>query len=392
MFKLPKEAGSYIEKSFYKVTNKQGYLVYLRVEDDTTINYGVIQSLVRGRFDGIENKEEVDAVILSAVPLVRKVIYKPVVSNSHLIDKSETTLDYNLNTYKPSTFQIEKSPESVIPDMFDLYFKRLFPDDDIRMGVLCWLAGLVHKPQDVFGFAPVLVGDSGTGKSFLIDSIVKPLIGDSNYQRISMHQLKGKFAIGASKKSLIFCDELQAGAQNNLLNLIDNKTVVVEEKGKDAVSEKTTASFVFSSNHRQPFEQAGNLFRRLKLLPYIEHKENTSETNAFIGKLVEYIECNDGLGKLNKYLLKLINDNKSQSNISKLLTVKREPSMKEKTLKVILDAGDIVFTENIKAKLGLSKDSDSNVITVTLRANGYVASGSRKNILTGRKSRCWVRH
>ncbi|MBA6265411.1 primase-helicase family protein [Colwellia sp. Bg11-12] len=392
MFKLPKEVKSYIEKSFYKVTNKQGYLVYLRVEDDTTINYGVIQSLVRRRIDVIDNKEEVDTEILSTVPMVRRVIYKPVISAGHLIDRSVTTLDYNLNTYKPSIFQLEKSSELVIPDMFDLYFKRLFPDDDIRMGVLCWLAGLVHKPQDVFGFAPVLVGDSGTGKSFLIDSIVKPLIGDSNYQRISMHQLKGKFAIGASKKSLIFCDELQTGAQNNLLNLIGNKTVVVEEKGKDATSEKITASFVFCSNLRIPFEQTENLYRRLKLLPYIEHKKSMSETKDFIGKLAKFIDCDDGLSKLNRYLLKLISDNKSQSLIAKLLTVKREPNMKEKTLKAILDAGDIVFTENIKAELGLSKDSNSSVITGVFRANGYISLGSRKNILTGRKSRCWANH
>ncbi|MBA6379546.1 MULTISPECIES: primase-helicase family protein [unclassified Colwellia] len=390
MFKLPKEVKSYIEESFYKTTSKQGYLVYHRVEDDTNINYGEIQSLVRRRVDGIDNKEDVDAVILSAVPLVRKVIYKPVVSNGHLIDKSVATLDYNLNTYKPSIFQLEKSSEQAIPDMFDLYFKRLFPDDVIRMGVLCWLAGLVHKPQDVFGFAPVLVGDSGTGKSFLIDSIVKPLIGDSNYQRISMHQLKGKFAIGASKKSLIFCDELQAGAQNNLLNLIGNEMVVVEEKGKDVASEKTTASFVFCSNLRIPFEQGENLYRRLKLLPYIEHKKSMSETKDFIGKLARFIDCDDGLSKLNSYLLKLINDNKSQNFIAKLLTVKREPNMKDKTLKAILDAGDIVFTENIKAELGLSKDSNSGEITGILRANGYIASGSRKNKITGKKSRCWV--
>lgn len=390
MIKFKKEVNEYIKENFYKITNKQGYLVYHRNEDGTTVNFGYIQSLVRKKIDKIDDEDAVNAAILSTVPMIRKVIYKPIIGSSHLIDRSAATLDYNLNTYKPSAYQGKKL-EREIPPVFDAYFKRLFPNDDIRKGVLYWLAGLVHKPDNVFGFAPVLVGDSGTGKSFLIDHIVKPLIGDTNYQRISMHQLKGKFDIGMSTRSLIYCDELQCGAQNNLLSYIGNKTITIEEKGKDVTTELVTASFVFSSNKRAPFESAENLYRRLKLLPYIEHKDSMHETSVFIGELVRFIDKDDGLSKFSSYLLGLANQRKSNSDVFQLLTVKREMTLEDKTLKAVIEAGDIVFTENLKVELGLSPKDSSHAITRVLKINGYSNIGSRINQVTGKKSRCWRR-
>ena len=398
MTKLTKEVKKYIRDSFYKTTGKQGFLVYHRVEDDTIIDNATIKSLVRMRIEAVGNggdslKDSLDGVILAAVPLIRRVIYKPIIggSNNHLIDRSSVTLDYNLNTYKPSIYQIETLEQGGIPDIFDCYLKRLFPDDNIRMGFLYWLAGLIHKPHELYGFAPVLVGASGTGKSFLIDSIIKPLLGDSNYQRISMHQLSSKFDIGVSTTSLIFCDELKkgAGVNNNLLNLIGNQTIAVENKGEDVRTEKVTASFIFSSNFRVPFDQDENLRRRMKLLPYIEHKDSVNETARFIGDLVKFIESDDGLMRLSEYLLKLSKNNVGHNRISQLLTVKHEVTMEEKTLKAVIEAGDIVFTENIKTELGIPKDGNSAGITKVLKNNGYESIGSRHNPATSKKSRCW---
>lgn len=395
MFKLQKEVKQYIKESFYKITNKQGFLVYHRVEDDTTIHNSAIQNLVWWKIGCIDIECErtvVNGVILSAVPMIRSIIYKPVINSRHLIDKSSATLDYNLNTYKPSVYQTETSSKNSMPTLFDCYFKRLFPDDDVREGFLYWLAGLVHKPNKPYAFAPVLVGASGTGKSFLIDSVIKPLIGDSNYQRITMHQLNGRFGIGVSTVSLIYCDELKKdkGAKNNLLSNIGNKGIAVENKGENVTTENVTASFIFSSNYKEPFEPDENLRRRMKLLPYIEHKDNMGETSKFIGELAEFIESYDGLMELNRYLLKLSNAKVSHNRISQQLTIKHKVTMEDKTLKAIMDAGDIVFTESIKVELGIPKNGSSSVITKVLKGNGYKAIGSRINPLTGKKSRCWA--
>ena len=399
MTKLTKEVKKYIRDSFYKTTGKQGYLVYHRVEDDTIIDNATIKSLVRMRIEVVGNgddslKDSLDGVILATVPLIRRVIYKPIIGGSynHLIDRSSVTLDYNLNTYKPSVYQIETLKQGGIPDIFDCYLKRLFPDDDIRMGLLYWLAGLIHKPHELYGFAPVLVGASGTGKSFLIDSVIKPLIGNVNYQRIGMHQLVGKFNIGMSTVGLIYCDELKkgAGVNNSLLNNIGNKTVAVENKGEDVRTESVTASFIFTSNFKEPFEQDENLRRRMKLLPYIEHKDSVNETARFIGDLVKFIESDDGLMKFSEYLLKLSKENVQHNRISQLLTVKHEATMEEKTLKAIVEAGNIVYTENLKVELGIPKDGNSAVITKVLKNNGYKSIGSRNNPVTRKKSRCWA--
>lgn len=117
----------------------------------------------------------------------------------------------------------------------------------------------------------ILNGEGGTGKSVVIKMIDK-MIGSENISNISLNQLSQRFsAFGLMGKLLNSCADLEIDALSDVSTLkkvLGEDTLSAEAKGKDAVSFKSYAKLIFSTNQLPivKAEQTNGFYRRLLIL------------------------------------------------------------------------------------------------------------------------------
>lgn len=117
----------------------------------------------------------------------------------------------------------------------------------------------------------ILNGEGGTGKSVVIRMIDK-MIGSENISNISLNQLTQRFsAFGLMGKLLNSCADLEIDALSDVSTLkkvLGEDTLSAEAKGKDAVSFKSFAKLIFSTNQLPivKAEQTNGFYRRLLVL------------------------------------------------------------------------------------------------------------------------------
>ena len=155
--------------------------------------------------------------------------------------------------------------------------------DDIKM--LCQFAGLCMTRDTRQQKFLILNGEGGTGKSTVIRMIDK-MIGTDNISNISLSQLTQRFsAFGLMGKLLNSCADLEIDALSDVSTLkkaLGEDTLAAEAKGKDAVSFKSYAKLIFSTNELPivKAEKTNGFYRRLLILT-MNRVPATPETDFF---------------------------------------------------------------------------------------------------------------
>lgn len=117
----------------------------------------------------------------------------------------------------------------------------------------------------------VLNGEGGTGKSTVI-RLMEALTGSNNVSNISLTDLSQRFAsFGLMGKLLNSCADLEIQALEDtsiIKKILGEDTLRAEQKGKDAVSFKSYAKLVFSTNELPlvKSEKTDGFYRRLLVL------------------------------------------------------------------------------------------------------------------------------
>lgn len=125
----------------------------------------------------------------------------------------------------------------------------------------------------------ILNGEAGSGKSTLIRMIDK-MIGVDNISNISLNQLTQRFqAFGLMGKLLNSCADLEIDALSDVSTLkkvLGEDSLTAEAKGKDAVSFKSYAKLIFSTNELPIVknEKTNGFYRRLLILTMNRIPEN----------------------------------------------------------------------------------------------------------------------
>lgn len=141
--------------------------------------------------------------------------------------------------------------------------------EDITM--LCQYAGLCMTRDTRQQKFLILNGEGGTGKSVVIRMIEK-MVGTENISNISLNQLSQRFAaFGLMGKLLNSCADLEIDALSDVSTLkkvLGEDVLSAEAKGKDAVSFKSYAKLVFSTNELPivKAEKTNGFYRRLLVL------------------------------------------------------------------------------------------------------------------------------
>lgn len=195
-------------------------------------------------------------------------------------------INFRNGFYDPVTKKmIPHSPEykatNQIPHVFD-------PDRGITGSMVTdWLTFICETPEDIQMLTEfsglcltrdtrqqkflILNGEGGTGKSTVIRMIDK-MIGADNISNISLSQLTQRFsAFGLMGKLLNSCADLEIDALSDVSTLkkvLGEDTLSAEAKGKDAVSFKSYAKLIFSTNELPivKAEKTNGFYRRLLIL------------------------------------------------------------------------------------------------------------------------------
>lgn len=118
----------------------------------------------------------------------------------------------------------------------------------------------------------VLNGEGGTGKSTVI-RLIEALTGSRNISNISLTDLQQRFAsFGLMGKLLNSCADLEISALEDtsiIKKILGEDTLRAEQKGRDAISFKSYAKLIFSTNELPlvKSEKTNGFYRRLLVLP-----------------------------------------------------------------------------------------------------------------------------
>lgn len=164
-----------------------------------------------------------------------------------------------------------------------------------------WLSSIGHTPEDVEMLCQfsglcltrdtrqqkflILNGEGGTGKSTVI-RMIEDMVGSDNTSNISLDQLSQRFqAFGLMGKLLNSCADLEIDALSDVSTLkkcLGEDTLSAEAKGKDAISFKSYAKLIFSTNELPivKAEKTNGFYRRLLILT-MDHVPEKKETDFF---------------------------------------------------------------------------------------------------------------
>lgn len=154
----------------------------------------------------------------------------------------------HVNTHSTPLWRDVKIDNPECPDDIKEFLVHLFPIKKDRDYVIYWLRASIIDRNETY---LVLNGAKGLGKNVLVESILMPLVGESNFKVAPESLLNGNFNAVLRNSRAIFMDEVKMDSkeQRQKLKRYINTNQTIENKGKDAdKTEETFASFVIANN------------------------------------------------------------------------------------------------------------------------------------------------
>ena len=166
--------------------------------------------------------------------------------------------------------------------------------------VICWLAHMVQKPQELPEVALVLQSGQGTGKTKFVSAIGE-LVKPYYTTMATMDQLTGRFNGHLAGKLLIYANEALWGGNRQsagpLKTMITDKEISIERKGKESITVSNYARLIVSSNEDWPVSADADDRRFL----FIEVSDCHKEDHAYFADLEGHLNSG-GYSALIHYL------------------------------------------------------------------------------------------
>lgn len=215
---------------------------------------------------------------------------------------TDSVTDYNyantFRVYEPSTTCTEISP------LFMQFFVRLVPDDYERHLFLQWLSHCFKSPQERPSWHIMLTSDAGTGKGFLLEKILHPLLHHTqviaSYARIT-----GQFSTTLGDNLFVLLDDCKSrseATQTALKSFLSEERVFVERKNLQGGMEKTYTRFLLASNEQIPLAFDKDE-RRWVPLTRAFHAVSKEETQAHIKKLSDWLDLPGSLDAVHSFFM-----------------------------------------------------------------------------------------
>jgi len=141
--------------------------------------------------------------------------------------------------------------------MFLEHIQKLIPDVDESLWFVAWLAHIIQRPGNKTGICPMLIGRQGAGKGFLIEQMIKGLMGAYFfYSNDPANDLFGRFNEGLNRKLFVNIDDFNVGDMKinceKFKSLITAVDVGYEGKNQKKVGNTNCTNFLISTNKSDP--------------------------------------------------------------------------------------------------------------------------------------------
>lgn len=133
----------------------------------------------------------------------------------------------------------------------------MFPDPDERRTFVQYVAHIIQLPEERPSWHPMLLSATGTGKGFLFDAILTPLLSGQTRLVKKYSELTGRFANVMNGTLLIQLDDCKtsrADTQTQLKSLMSEERVLLEAKHQAAGMVSTYTRIFLASNEEVPLE------------------------------------------------------------------------------------------------------------------------------------------
>ncbi|CDS55012.1 hypothetical protein [Polaromonas sp. CG9_12] len=200
--------------------------------------------------------------------------------------------------YQPTTDSAEVSP------LFLDYLGRLAPDPAERKVMVQWLAHIFQRPGQRPSWHLMLPSDTGTGKGFLVEEILHPLLHHTSVVS-SFSKITAQFSTLVEDNILVLLDDCKAKSDTlhtQLKSLLSEERQYVERKKLQGKMVQTYARFILASNEAKPLH-LDESERRWFVLKYLAHRVDRAETQGAIRALADWLELPGSLCKVYNYFL-----------------------------------------------------------------------------------------
>lgn len=182
------------------------------------------------------------------------------------------------------------------------HMNYLFPDEDKYQMVMDFLAYCVQRQGEKIHYAMVIIGQQGTGKSY-IGTVLSNILGSSNVSEIETTELTSNFNSWLEGKSLVVVEEMRAGNRqdtaNALKSIITQPNIRVNVKYQVPYQIKNRANLLVFTNDEVPvFLEAGD--RRYCIVDSdvdpreISYYDNLWPwTESHLGEILHYFQNRD---------------------------------------------------------------------------------------------------
>lgn len=162
-----------------------------------------------------------------------------------------------LNTYRHSTTPIATHEDKKVSQIVINHLKNIFVDQSEVAIFIDWLAWQVQHTGRLIGWAPVLIGDEGIGKSFF-GNLLETVLGARNVGILDVADLKGDNSGWAIDVAVNVIQELKLDGEkrhdvvNHIKSKITDKTLSIREKYIKKYTAENTCNYLCFSNHVNP--------------------------------------------------------------------------------------------------------------------------------------------
>jgi len=185
--------------------------------------------------------------------------------------------------------------------------ERLFPaPQDLEM-VTKWIAHLFQKPEERPSFHLMLRSDHGTGKGFLFNNVLLPLLSYQAQSFKSFSAVTEKHATFLEDSLLAFLDDVTTSTENQqhqLKSMLTEEYQTVRPLNQKEKLVRTYTRFILTSNEDEPLKLEEQ-DRRWYVVEKITHPVSEEETKAFYKRYGEWAANPDNLSTVYNYYMSI---------------------------------------------------------------------------------------
>lgn len=190
------------------------------------------------------------------------------------------------------------------------HFTHLFPKEREARIFLDYIAYVVQNPNKRPGWAVLIQGTEGDGKTFF-GELLGTVLGSDNVRMLNAKTVQSDFNGWAEGQQVVFVEEIRLHGHNryDILNqikpLITNNVIEIHRKGMDPYNIPNTSSYILATNYRDALPITENDSRYFVLFSQYQTKVKLDEFKSHNPTYYEdlYNALEESAGALRGWLL-----------------------------------------------------------------------------------------